>query len=196
MPIAATVQARPAPHREIRKSLRYQHRVSFPDSLATPRSTFKGRRLSSPKTIQNQSLTRTALNLWSAEVWRQTAEREKFRAPRGSPQCGGFAANARHYWRFERAKNGGRKLSEAGLAEREGFEPSIRFPVYTLSKRAPSATRPPLRRALVRAGEAAGGRGGADYSEGRPPDNPRIAPQTALFCDQAANRTAPVPVAS
>ena len=34
-------------------------------------------------------------------------------------------------------------LGEA-LAEREGFEPSIRFPVYTLSKRAPSATRPPL----------------------------------------------------
>ena len=31
------------------------------------------------------------------------------------------------------------------LAEREGFEPSIRFPAYTLSKRAPSATRPPLR---------------------------------------------------
>ena len=30
------------------------------------------------------------------------------------------------------------------LAEREGFEPSIRFPAYTLSKRAPSATRPPL----------------------------------------------------
>src|SRR5215475_4054437 len=32
------------------------------------------------------------------------------------------------------------------MAEREGFEPSIRFPVYTLSKRAPSATRPSLRR--------------------------------------------------
>src|SRR5260370_42017666 len=31
------------------------------------------------------------------------------------------------------------------LAEGEGFEPSIRFPVYTLSKRAPSAARPPLR---------------------------------------------------
>ena len=30
------------------------------------------------------------------------------------------------------------------MAEREGFEPSIRFPVYTLSKRAPSTTRPPL----------------------------------------------------
>ena len=33
----------------------------------------------------------------------------------------------------------------ACLAEGEGFEPSIRFPVYTLSKRAPSAARPPLR---------------------------------------------------
>ena len=32
----------------------------------------------------------------------------------------------------------------AYLAEREGFEPSIRLTVYTLSRRAPSATRPPL----------------------------------------------------
>src|SRR5262245_42543153 len=31
------------------------------------------------------------------------------------------------------------------MAERTGFEPAIRFPVYTLSKRAPSTTRPPLR---------------------------------------------------
>ena len=30
------------------------------------------------------------------------------------------------------------------LAEREGFEPSIRVNVYTLSRGAPSATRPPL----------------------------------------------------
>jgi hypothetical protein len=30
------------------------------------------------------------------------------------------------------------------VAEREGFEPSRRLPAYTLSKRAPSATRPPL----------------------------------------------------
>jgi hypothetical protein len=35
-------------------------------------------------------------------------------------------------------------LGEA-LAEGVGFEPTIRFPVYTLSKRAPSATRPSLR---------------------------------------------------
>ena len=31
-----------------------------------------------------------------------------------------------------------------GLAERVGFEPTIRFPVYTLSKRAPSTARPSL----------------------------------------------------
>jgi hypothetical protein len=31
------------------------------------------------------------------------------------------------------------------LAEREGFEPSRRFPAYTRSRRAPSTTRPPLR---------------------------------------------------
>ena len=32
-----------------------------------------------------------------------------------------------------------------GVAEGVGFEPTIRLPVYTLSKRAPSATRPSLR---------------------------------------------------
>jgi hypothetical protein len=32
-----------------------------------------------------------------------------------------------------------------GLAEREGFEPPIPVKVYTLSRRAPSATRPSLR---------------------------------------------------
>src|SRR2546427_10186873 len=31
------------------------------------------------------------------------------------------------------------------LAEREGFEPSVQFPVHTLSKRAPSTTRTSLR---------------------------------------------------
>ena len=34
---------------------------------------------------------------------------------------------------------------EGGVAEGVGFEPTIRFPAYTLSKRAPSATRPPFR---------------------------------------------------
>jgi hypothetical protein len=30
------------------------------------------------------------------------------------------------------------------LAERKGFEPLIQLLIYTLSKRAPSTTRPPL----------------------------------------------------
>ena len=34
------------------------------------------------------------------------------------------------------------------VAERQGFEPWRRFPAYTLSRRAPSTTRPPLRAAL------------------------------------------------
>ena len=32
------------------------------------------------------------------------------------------------------------------MAERVGFEPTLEFPLNTLSKRAPSATRPSLRR--------------------------------------------------
>ena len=36
------------------------------------------------------------------------------------------------------------------MAEGEGFEPSRRLPAYTLSKRAPSATRPPLPCAPIR----------------------------------------------
>ena len=31
-----------------------------------------------------------------------------------------------------------------GMAERVGFEPTLEFPLNTLSKRAPSATRPSL----------------------------------------------------
>ena len=30
------------------------------------------------------------------------------------------------------------------VADREGFEPSIEFPLYTRSRRAPSTTRPPV----------------------------------------------------
>ena len=37
-----------------------------------------------------------------------------------------------------------RILNDLNLAEREGFEPSVEFPLHTLSKRAPSTTRPSL----------------------------------------------------
>src|SRR4051794_40438824 len=42
------------------------------------------------------------------------------------------------------------------MAEGVGFEPTIRLPVYTLSKRAPSATRPSLRDARGRERPALG----------------------------------------
>jgi hypothetical protein len=38
-----------------------------------------------------------------------------------------------------------RYLIENEMAERQGFEPWLEFPLNTLSKRAPSATRPSLR---------------------------------------------------
>ena len=37
------------------------------------------------------------------------------------------------------------KIKAYLMAERMGFEPMKGFPLYTLSKRAPSTTRPPLR---------------------------------------------------
>src|SRR6266487_6530272 len=41
------------------------------------------------------------------------------------------------------------------LADRVGFEPTKRLPVYTLSRRVPSATRPPIPTARMRGREAA-----------------------------------------
>src|SRR6266567_3372764 len=41
---------------------------------------------------------------------------------------------------------GSKPFSSKKLAERVGFEPTLEFPLNTLSKRAPSATRPSLRR--------------------------------------------------
>ena len=47
------------------------------------------------------------------------------------------------------------------VADREGFEPSIGFHLYTRSRRAPSTTRPPVRIHLRRKArrEWTGGRG-------------------------------------
>ena len=47
-----------------------------------------------------------------------------------------YPTKPRRSWGLRRAK-----------AETEGFEPSIQFPVYTLSRRAPSTTRTSLQRA-------------------------------------------------
>jgi hypothetical protein len=53
--------------------------------------------------------------------------------------CNALCSN----WEFLRAMSG--RLLHAMLAERVGFEPTLEFPLNTLSKRAPSATRPSLR---------------------------------------------------
>ena len=57
------------------------------------------------------------------------------------------AQRSRHTWP---ARSAGRAVARQGsrerrLAERKGFEPLVRFPVHTLSKRAPSTTRTSLR---------------------------------------------------
>ena len=65
------------------------------------------------------------------------------RFPRQCSACGTFGSILSG--RLTRAMSGASPGSR-GMAEREGFEPSRRFPAYTLSRRAPSTTRPPLRR--------------------------------------------------
>ena len=54
-------------------------------------------------------------------------------------------------------------LSTRNMAEREGFEPSIEFPLYALSRGAPSATRPSLQNssAYVRSANGPSGHAGA-----------------------------------
>ncbi len=46
--------------------------------------------------------------------------------------------------RFWQAGTGNWFDAISRMAERVGFEPTVRFPAHTLSKRAPSATRPSL----------------------------------------------------
>ena len=58
-------------------------------------------------------------------------------------------------------------ITKTVMAERQGFEPWVPFRVHTLSKRAPSATRPSLRSALIVWRESWNrnlGRSGADSS--------------------------------
>ena len=44
-----------------------------------------------------------------------------------------------------RRRRFGRNVSQGQMADRQGFEPWRRSPAYTLSRRAPSTTRPPVR---------------------------------------------------
>ncbi len=56
------------------------------------------------------------------------------------------AANGAEPWAFAQGSMRQRNYSLEVMAEGEGFEPSIRLnTVYTLSRRAPSTARPPVR---------------------------------------------------
>jgi hypothetical protein len=87
----------------------------------------------------------TDVNPHGAEVWRKRAGEREFLVSAHASQSGGLRAKARVYWGFCALVRRQRILDEDALAEGAGFEPAIRFPAYTLSRRAPSTTRPPLR---------------------------------------------------
>jgi hypothetical protein len=97
---------------------------------------------------RKQQLTRTALNGPSAEVWREGGQERHISAANPPRQCGALLTKARQYWPIRWGSIEPENISQDRLAEGVGFEPTLRFPVNTLSKRAPSATRPPLQRML------------------------------------------------
>ena len=135
-----------APHRATQKSWLYQSRSSLPDSPATPRYLYKvrsaevGATKSDSKSVAYENRTESA----KCGALETNGSRERISGFRRCVAVRRFAREARGYWASMRARSWQRILVAEGLADRVGFEPTIRFPVYTLSKRAPSATRPPL----------------------------------------------------
>ena len=104
----------------------------------------KVRRCAKAEMLEKQPLTRNRTKSAKSEGLERTGPRERISSSDRLTAVPRFVREARGYWRFHRGKIQRRTLAAAGLAERVGFEPTIRFPVYTLSKRAPSATRPSL----------------------------------------------------
>jgi hypothetical protein len=95
------------PHLATQELQRYQRRVSLSVAPATPRNLCKVRRSASRKEIQNQSLTRTALNPQSGEVERQKGREREFRALTASRQWGGLRAKPAVIGDFGSAKSSG-----------------------------------------------------------------------------------------
>ena len=117
--------------------------------LSIPKRLAKRGEMKKQNALKNNSYENRTNSAQSGGLERN-GRGERFLARRGLPQCGVSLANIRQCWPFQRSRSAREKLRKNGLAEREGFEPSIRFPVYTLSKRAPSATRPPLQHNMRR----------------------------------------------
>jgi hypothetical protein len=87
----------------------------------------------------------SVLNLGSPEVQRKEGEQRTYSPRIGALQCRGLTKNVAIIGDSCPATRAGERFVWEALAEGVGFEPTIRLPVYTLSKRAPSATRPSLR---------------------------------------------------
>ena len=138
---------RPAqPQRRTRQCQAQWHRLAERVRLAGTRRKLNGRsgrRAASVPSVWNRPLPpRSGLGKFRAtensglEENRQAQlHRTPFTSQRREPQR--IAGLAYRSWPAE--------AFVVGMAEREGFEPSRRFPAYTLSRRAPSTTRPSLR---------------------------------------------------
>ena len=103
--------------------MRHSYR-SWLDAVGTP--------IAVQQKLMRHADIRTTMNIYGDVVTNQESEAHS--------KIVGLAL-PRAYWRY------GSQLSQVveKLAERVGFEPTLEFPLNTLSKRAPSATRPSLR---------------------------------------------------
>ncbi len=96
---------------------------------------------------------------YAGERWRNVRESRTSEPQRGMANADGQERTAR----------------KRALAERAGFEPAIRFPVYTLSRRAPSTTRPPLQPTSETSGRCGIGEPPVDGADrGLSPETPRM----------------------
>ena len=84
----------------------------------------------------------------SQEVRRERASRERFSAFSAPGQSTGLSRKPQETCHSARRPVGRRVRLVWELADGVGFEPTRRFHVYTLSRRAPSTTRPPVPRCL------------------------------------------------
>ena len=71
-------------------------------------------------------------------------DRDRARGPLPTAGCASPTISAKASRPSTPSARRNSRAAELRLAEGVGFEPTLRFPVNTLSKRAPSATRPPL----------------------------------------------------
>jgi hypothetical protein len=118
-----------------------------------------------PATKRKEFARLTGRRLVNANSWFSLCFETQLRDPpqRNSTRLAPFLRNREnhanpqdatlpHYRRqnrcFERMHRGEQKAKD-WMAERVGFEPTVEFPQHTLSKRAPSTTRTPLRVRLL-----------------------------------------------